>query len=138
MDVLSNLEILPSVRAFARGLCLQLPDPGLSDQELFAVELAVNEAVVNIIKHAYGGRQTEPIHLDGDVGSDSVLIRIRHRGTSFEPAGVPPPAFDGSKTHGFGLYIIKHSVDELSYETGADGWTTITMVKGKAKAQGGG
>lgn len=131
MIVLSNLENLARIRAFARELCRQLPEPGLSEEETSAVELAVNEAVVNIIKHAYGGRRTEPIHLDGTVEAEGLLIRIRHRGNPFEPSDVPPPAFDGSKTHGFGLYIIRHSVDELKYDTAADGWTTITMVKGK-------
>ena len=52
----SDSEELRHVREFVRDFCRNLPGAPLDEDRLAALELAVNEAASNIMKHAYHGR----------------------------------------------------------------------------------
>jgi anti-sigma regulatory factor (Ser/Thr protein kinase) len=60
-----------------------------------------------------------------------VVIRLHHIGAPCDPASVPPPAFDGSQESGFGLYLIKQSVDDVRYYRDARGRNCIALVKSR-------
>jgi anti-sigma regulatory factor (Ser/Thr protein kinase) len=94
----------------------------------------VNEAASNIIKHAYHGRADQRIQLDAEAASDRVTIRLHHLGDSFDPAAVPPPALDGSRESGFGMYLITHSVDDVRYFRDERGRNCIALVKGVTRS----
>jgi sigma-B regulation protein RsbU (phosphoserine phosphatase) len=130
MEMDSRLDDLSRARAFVRRCC-SAPDGWLEDSTTTSLELAVNEAVSNIIKHAYHGRADQSIQLEADIFPDRVSIRLHHLGDSFDPAVVPPPAFDGSRESGFGLYLIAHSVDEVRYSRDDRGRNCITLVKAR-------
>ena len=56
-----------------------------------------------------------------------LVFRLVDWGRSFVPESVPAPAFDGSKDHGFGIYIIEQAVDEIEYTREEDGRNCATM-----------
>ena len=56
-------------------------------------------------------------------------IRLHHLGDSFDPAAVSPPALDGSRESGFGIYLITNSVDEVRYSRDERGRNCIALVK---------
>ncbi len=129
LEIDSDLKELSRVREFVRNFCRTVPE-GLFDQEDVAqFELAVNEAASNIIKHAYHGRADQRIQLDAEMIPSRVSIRLHHLGDSFDPATVPPPALDGSRESGFGLYLITKSVDDVRYSRDERGRNCITLVK---------
>ena len=106
-----------------------VPDGVLNEDDVAALELAVNEAASNIMKHAYHGRTDQWIQLDADAFPGRVSIRLHHLGDSFDPAAVSPPALDGSRESGFGVFLITESVDELRYSRDERGRHCITLVK---------
>ena len=89
----------------------------------------MNEAASNIMKHAYHGRADQRIQLEAEACPDRVSIRLHHLGDSFDPAGVAPPALDGSRESGFGVYLITRSVDEVRYSRDDRGRNCIALVK---------
>jgi serine/threonine-protein kinase RsbW len=89
----------------------------------------VNEAVTNIIEHAYGGQSGRPIRLETEVTEDRTTVRIYDWGEAFDPAVIEPPAFDGSRESGFGVYIIAQSVDDVRYARDAQGRNCISLMK---------
>jgi serine/threonine-protein kinase RsbW len=93
------------------------------------LELAVTEAASNVIKHAYNGRDDQWIQLDAEAFAGHVSIRLHHLGDSFDPAEVPPPAFDGSRESGFGIYLITKSVDDVRYFRDERGRNCIALIK---------
>jgi len=129
IEIRSDLQELRRARAFVREFCREVPGSPLDPDSVGALELAVHEAATNIIKHAYHGRADRWIHLDGEAFPGHVSIRLHHTGDPFEPAAVPPPAFDGSRESGFGAYIISRSVDEVRYYRDARGESCVTLVK---------
>ena len=89
----------------------------------------MNEAASNIMKHAYHGRADQRIQLEAEAFPGRVSIRLHHLGDSFDPAAVSPPALDGSRESGFGIYLITKSVDDVRYSRDERGRNCITLVK---------
>ncbi|MGE3538389.1 MAG: SpoIIE family protein phosphatase [Candidatus Tectimicrobiota bacterium] len=128
-DVTSRVLELAPMRAFVRTFCQELPVGVLDDESIGQLELAVTEAASNIMRHAYQGRTDQPIQMVADAFPDRIVIRLWHRGASFDPKAVLPPAFDGSRDHGFGVYIMTHSVDEVHYVQDEEGEKCTCLVK---------
>lgn len=116
MEVKSDLSELPAIRGFVRECCENAPKP-LAPDQLDELILAVQEAGVNIIKHAYDDRADENIDISVRCGESEIEVIAVHHGKEFDPATVPLPTFDGSKESGFGVYIIEQFTDEVRYET---------------------
>jgi PAS domain S-box-containing protein len=129
IDLHSDLKELGRAREFVRTFDSNLPGGRLDEDSAAALELAVNEATSNIMKHAYHGRSDQSIHLEGEAFPDRVVIQLHHFGDSFDPSTAPPPPLDGSRDSGFGAYIIARSVDEVRYYRDERGRNCIALMK---------
>jgi sigma-B regulation protein RsbU (phosphoserine phosphatase) len=129
LEVSSALTGLPTIRAFLRGFCRDRVSPALQEDSLGQLELAVNEAASNIMRHAYHGRADRRIQIEADAFADRVAVRLLHTGDPFEPEATPPPAFDGSREGGFGVYLIAQSVDQVRYSRDEQGRNCTLLVK---------
>jgi anti-sigma regulatory factor (Ser/Thr protein kinase) len=124
IEISSDLNQLGRVREFVRAVRGSLDDEGE-----VALELAVNEAASNIIKHAYHGHGGQCIHLRGEVFPGRVSVRLAHLGEPFDAASVPPPALDGSRDSGFGAFIIDQTMDEVRYYRDETGRNCVALTK---------
>ena len=133
-ETTSNIAKLPLIRTFVRSFCQELPICVLDEESLSQLELAVTEAASNIMRHAYQGRTDGHVQLVADAFPDRIVIQFFHQGAAFDPATIKPPAFDGSREGGFGVYIIAHSVDEVSHVHDEQKGHCVRLVK-KRKVQ---
>jgi PAS domain S-box-containing protein len=129
LEIRSDLTELRHVREFVREFCRTAPVGPFDQDDMAEIELAVNEAASNIMKHAYHGRADQRIQLDAEAFPGRVSIRLHHLGDSFDPSVVSPPAMDGSRESGFGVYFMGKTVDELRYSRDERGRNCITLVK---------
>ena len=129
IEIHSDLKDLRLVREFVRTFCCNLPGSLLDEDRVAELELAVNEAASNIMKHAYHGRADQWIHLEAEAFPGRVSIRLHHLGDPFDPSAVPPPPLDGSRESGFGIYLITRSVDDVGYYRDERGRNCIALVK---------
>jgi sigma-B regulation protein RsbU (phosphoserine phosphatase) len=129
IEIHSDLKELHRAREFVRNFCGSLPDPPLDEDRVAALELAVNEAASNIMKHAYHGREDQWIHLEGEAFQDYVSIRLHHLGDPFDPSTAPAPVLDGSRESGRGAYIIAQCVDQVRYYRDERGRNCIALRK---------
>jgi PAS domain S-box-containing protein len=128
-EIRSDLADLRHARAFVRDFGSMVPEGLLDEDEIAGLELAVNEAASNIMKHAYHGRADQRIELDAEAFPDRVSIRLHYLGDSFDPTSVSPPALDGSRESGFGTYLISKSVDEVRYSRDERGRNCVALIK---------
>jgi serine/threonine-protein kinase RsbW len=112
------LESLADFREFIREHCAALP--GISDEILYDVQLAVDEACTNIISHGYA---------DMDPGSIILDLEIH-------PEKLTDAPIEERELGGFGLFFIQQSVDEMEYHVTEDG-NTMTLTKYLRKPDGG-
>ena len=92
---------------------------GLGKERGEDFELAVNEAISNVIKHGGGSGQLELIKDD----DRALIAQISDWGPGMAlraPIALPPVA----QHHGRGLYLMQQLCDRVEYRTGPDG----TMV----------
>jgi serine/threonine-protein kinase RsbW len=129
LEILSDLTDLRRARAFVRDFCRMVPEGLLDEDQVAGLELAVNEAASNIMKHAYHGRADQRIALEADALPDRVTIRLHHLGDPFDQAAVRAPALDGSRESGFGIYLITKSVDEIRYSRDERGRNCVALIK---------
>lgn len=110
-------------------------DVGLSEEAVYAVEMAVDEACTNIIEHAYGGEGRGNIECTCRINADKLTVMLRDRGCPFDPSSVPEPdvnaALEDRQEGGLGLYLIHRLMDEVYFEFTSDSGNVLTMVKRK-------
>ena len=129
MTINSDLRQLHEAREFVHSFCERLPRPWLGQASTFCLELAINEAASNIMRHAYDGRTDQSIYLEADAYSDYVAIRLRHHGKAFTPEPATPPSFETCRQSGFGLYLLSQCVDEIRYYQDSLGMNCISLTK---------
>ena len=110
-------------------------EAGLNDDDVFHVEMAVDEACSNIIEHAYADRGGE-IHLECIAPEPGQLNVIIHdHGRPFDPAGIPEHQLgdtvsaDQMTEGGLGLYFMRKLMDEVRFEFDADQGNILYMSK---------
>ncbi len=106
---------------------------GLNESEVYAVELAVDEASTNIIEHGYGQECPSRIDITCEPVEDGIKVVIFDDASPFDPSTIPDPDIDVSledvKPRGLGMYLMRKMMDEISYESNPDRGNTLTMIK---------
>jgi serine/threonine-protein kinase RsbW len=99
-----------------------------AEHEAFAVKMAVEEALVNAIKH---GNQMDPdksVRVAYALKADRFDVRITDEGPGFNPEDVPDPTAPENleRPCGRGLLLIRYYMSEVSFQ---DSGRTIAMYK---------
>ncbi|MCP4629752.1 MAG: SpoIIE family protein phosphatase [bacterium] len=128
LEIKSDLNELARVREFVRNFCARAPVELIDRSRIDLIELAINETVVNIIKHAYRNASDQPVRIEARLSTEQLVFRLYDWGRNFDPTAVPPPAFDGSRDHGFGIFIIDQAVDEVEYAREESGRNRATLT----------
>ncbi|MCA9961687.1 MAG: ATP-binding protein [Chloroflexota bacterium] len=117
---------------------------GLDEDAVFHVELCCDEACTNIIEHAYGGEDEGNIVVSYETVTDTFQITIHDNGRTFNPASVPPPAFemapmppdaspddyiDQLKIGGLGIHFMRKLMDEVHFDFDPATGNTLVMIK---------
>ena len=132
------LQSLSVFREFIKEHCAGLP--GITDEILYDVQLAVDEACTNIISHGYANLDPGSIILDLEIAPNQLTVTLTDFGHSFEPSSTPIPDVDAPieerELGGFGLFFIQQSVDEMDYQVTEDG-NKMILTKYLANPAGG-
>jgi anti-sigma regulatory factor (Ser/Thr protein kinase) len=106
---------------------------GINEKEISKMKIAVYEACLNVIEHAYHSRPDEWIELRVRYSSERFMIIIQDNGLSFEMK--PPEEYDVQeviderRSGGFGLHIIRRAMDSVEYLPDAINGNRLVMVK---------
>ncbi len=106
---------------------------GFSDSALNDIEISAEEALTNVIKHAFEGDSDETFKLSVRFTEADFLITVYEKGMPFSPDNVteftPEKLQDTLEVDGLGVYLMKKMMDEVLFENlGRDG-KSLTLVK---------
>ena len=92
--------------------------------------LAIQEMCMNIVDHAYEGRSDGRISLNLTVAEDSFTAEFSDDGTPFDPSKVTGPDLERGQVRGYGLYLMKELLDDVSYTSseGRNHWRLMKRV----------
>lgn len=83
----TSAEIVPVIDA----ILSTLQSAGYSDKEMFAIRLALEEALVNAIKHGHQGDPSKEVQFRYHLTEECILAEIEDQGPGFKPEDVPDP-----------------------------------------------
>jgi anti-sigma regulatory factor (Ser/Thr protein kinase) len=129
MTIPADPRAIPTI---TDGVSQLLVTKGWSESDIMAVELAVQEAVANAIRH---GCRNDPSHsvqccvTCDDTGE--VMVVVRDPGAGFDPTRVANPLDSENmlKPSGRGIFLINGLMDRVGF---ADGGREVQMRKRKA------
>lgn len=135
LEVESKVENLPVINDFVNDALTQF---GADQATTFKVQLSIDEACTNVIKHAYSGG-SGPLTLTMELVGNDLIITIGDRGKPFDPGIVPPPDFDSDvekrRIGGLGIHFMRTLMDEISYSFNAVSGNRLTMRKSLSPKQ---
>ena len=110
---------------------------GFDEKGVAEIGLCVNEAVANIIRHAYRGNETRPVHVaaqmeDGD-GGGRIVITLRDWGVGIDPTTLPCRPYDPLEPGGVGLICLQQWMDAVTYARQGDGSMLTTLTRRKMR-----
>jgi serine/threonine-protein kinase RsbW len=110
-------------------------EAGFDDAVTYHIELAIDEAVTNIIEHAYGAEGIGDIEIDYVLNDAGLVIHLRDHGQPFQLDKVKSPDIKAPlskrENHGLGVFIIHKLMDEVHYDFNQIRGNTVTLVKFK-------
>jgi serine/threonine-protein kinase RsbW len=90
---------------------------GFPETDRFAVRLALEEAVVNGVKHGHHGDATKRVRVRYHISPERVLAEVEDQGPGFDPHQVPNPCDDDrlDKPSGRGLLLMRSYLTWLRF-----------------------
>ena len=116
LTILSDTAHLKEVRDFV-GQVVRASEVGADLQNRLV--LAIDEAVTNIIKHAYEEGRKDAVDLRIDVSPSRFEVVIHDRGKSFNPSALQDLEItahvQAGRTNGLGVFLMRQIMDEVEY-----------------------
>ena len=130
MIIGSDVAEIPEVTAWLEEV---MRGSGFSEEAILDTQLAVEEAITNVIVHGYkesGGEVVITCHLN----SDRMEVEIADTAPRFDPLSMPEPDLDGSieerRIGGLGVFLIRQVMDGVSYRY-ENGKNILVLIKNR-------
>ena len=97
-------------------------------RECFGVRLALEEAVVNAIKHGNRMEPDKKVFIACELTAEEITVVIEDQGDGFKPEDVPDPTDDENLENpgGRGIMLIRSFMNGVAYN---DRGNRLTMIK---------
>jgi len=122
MKAPATIDSLEKLMHFVSGFA---GDHGFSTKKIYDIQLATEEALLNIFQYAYPGEQKGNVEVTCEMMSDSELnIRILDTGIPFDILSLSQPdltcPLPDRKIGGLGCYLIRKMADDVQYRRQGD------------------
>ena len=86
-------------------------------RDVFGVRLALEEAIVNAIKHGNGMDPEKTIRVSVEVDTSGVVVEVEDEGPGFDPADVPDPTCEENleRPGGRGIMLMRAFMTSVEY-----------------------
>ena len=124
-----DLQEVPRLNVFVEEVCQKV---GFDEMDTMKVKVAVEEAVVNVMKYAYPSGQQRDVTIEAASNDVRLKFTIIDSGQPFDPtvqAEVDTTlAAEERKIGGLGIHIIRQNMDSINYER-IDNLNVLTLRK---------
>ena len=117
------LESRPSaLEDICQQILTELKAFSFSEDDVFGVHLALEEAFLNAVKHGNKMDPTKTVKVDYTIDRGKVEIAITDEGDGFDPSNIPDPRVGDNlfRPEGRGLLLIGAYMDVMEYNDSAN------------------
>lgn len=130
LTIASRVECIDDAR---RWVTQRVREAGFGDEPAGEIELALTEALANVIEHAYEGAETERIDVAVIEDGEVLRVLVRDWGAYFDPASYRGRDLDDPGEGGYGVFLMSQLTDDVTREPQPDGGTLLTLIKTRTK-----
>ena len=86
-------------------------------QDVFAIRLALDEALANALKHGHRGDTTKKVRVRWRLRAEGMVLWVRDEGPGFDPSHVPDPLDEQAlgRDAGRGLLLMRSYMARVRY-----------------------
>ena len=101
---------------------------GFEEQALFAIRLALDEALTNAVRHGNGSDPNKQVTVEFTVEPRQLTIHIEDQGPGFVPDEVPDPTAEENlcRPHGRGVMLMRAYMSDVQYNKEGN---RVTLIK---------
>lgn len=99
---------------------------GFNTTSINKIEMASEEGIVNVIKHAFKPNEVESFRIQLHINTTSFVISILDQGLPFDPNSIQ---YDEETHEGLGSYVMSKMMDKIQYINHGKGGKELKMVK---------
>ena len=126
----ADINNLPSFMEFVNNYAM---DASINAGNIQKIELALEEALVNIIHYAYKDTTPDSIEIQCEIlQQDSMSIRIIDKGAAFDILQKEDPdtslSIEDREIGGLGIFLVKQMMDETHYKR-ENNKNILTLIK---------
>ena len=114
------------------GILSKLKANSFSEEDIFSVHLALEEAFINAVRHGSKMDPAKEIKIDYSVAPDKVEVSVTDEGEGFDPEAVPDPRYGENlyKPEGRGLLLMRSYMNTVKFNERGN---SVHMVRYKEK-----
>jgi serine/threonine-protein kinase RsbW len=107
---------LKEARRLQQQIVRELKATSFDGREIFGIKLAIEEALVNAIRHGNRLDPAKKVHVEYRVAPERIDIRIADEGPGYDPARVPDCKSEENlhRPGGRGLLLMRHYMTEVT------------------------
>ena len=125
----NDVQEVPVLTVFIGGICDDMKFDNLTRSR---VNLAIEEAVVNVMNYAYAPGEHGNIQLEVTADEAVVSFILKDKGKAFDPTAMPEVDVDEyvatRSVGGLGIHLIRNYMDEVDYQR-TNEQNVLTMKK---------
>jgi len=119
-EFIATKDQLKNIRAFVKSL---LNEKDFSKDETEKIILAVGEASMNIVQHAYkGGNEKKKIKVEIEINEKKLFVHLFDQGKPVVPENIKPRDLKDIKPGGLGSFFIGEIMDEVKFMSKGKDW----------------
>jgi serine/threonine-protein kinase RsbW len=90
---------------------------GYTEHDSFGVRLALEEALVNALKHGNQNDPAKEVRVRWEITAEEAVFEVEDEGPGFDPTEVPDPREPANREqeHGRGLLLMRHFMTEVEF-----------------------
>lgn len=114
-----------------RGMIKKIyAESDINNKDIDDVIIAINEACMNIIQHAYKGFEEGEIIVDFFKNKNEIMIRIHDFADKSDFDSIKSRDLEDVRPGGIGVHFMSTIMDKIEYQEGIDGiGNTIELTK---------
>ena len=95
----------------------RIKEVGWSDQDVFGIHMALEEAITNAIKHGNQGDSSKQVHVEFNLAEHRLEVCVTDEGEGFDPEDVPDPTAEENldKESGRGLLLMRSFMNFVEF-----------------------